>query len=798
VPGDARREAWDQIKQDHFDMLSSPAAVERWRHIGPAPTRSAFFAAWGNTSGRINAIAVSPSNPQIVLVGSASGGIWRSTNGGTSFAPVSDDQVDLAVGSIAFSKSNPQRVYAGMGDTKLSYLGSGVLLSTDAGESWQRVSDRSLPAPGTIARIEVDPANANRVYVAQYSRLQGSEIRSSGLYVSTDGGVSWSKTFTGWARDVVIHPSNRQTVYLGAASRNPSEGDEMPGLYRSTDSGQTWSAILPSPFNENATRDFRVAVSPANPQKLYCYFGGTSPVGFQVKLWASNDGGSSWVEKNTAQLDVAQFGYNTYIHVDPTDPNRIFVGTRDLYLSTDGGGSWANLTRNFSPFGGFLDYTPALSNTHPDQHAFTFSPSDTGVIYLGNDGGISKSTNGGITFRSMNSSLSLTQFVGVTLHPTDPSISYGGTQDNGTQRRQAGSSQWMEFVGGDGGRSVLSVMYPDIVLTTYIRGNIFRFFQNGNFYDRQVAFNGTFNEPETGARIAFYAPFVGNGVDDTLYFGSWRLFISYDRGDTWHAPGGATDLTKGNTQRGADVLSAIGVARSDTNVIYTGSSQGRAMVSTDRGTTWTDITAGLPDRYISSITTDPTNPSLAYLTLSGYNTGHIFRTTDRGASWQDLSNGLPDIPVSAFLIDPVSPNHLYAGTDIGVFRSTDSGSHWQPFNKGMPPVVVTAFASQPTGLIQAATYGRGAYEIDTGQDRPVIDSVEYKKNKKLRINGSNFDQVQKVIINNVDRSDRIRESGDSSMLVRGKPNVLGIVAGDNSIQIITGEGVGSTVYTFRY
>jgi hypothetical protein len=215
----------------------------------------------------------------------------------------------------------------------------------------------------------------------------------------------------------------------------------------------------------------------------------------------------------------------------------------------------------------------------------------------------------------------------------------------------------------------------------------------------------------------FYPPIVGNGTDAKLYLGTWRLFICTDCDNTskfypgntptWTAPGGPQDLTAG----GSDVLSAIGVAKSNNNVIYTGSRQGQVRVSTNGGSTWTNINGVVPNRVITSITVSPIDPNLVYLTVSGYASGHIFRTTNGGSNWFDISNNLPNIPTNAFLIDPLTPTTLYAGTDIGVFRSTDNGANWVAFNNGLPPAAVMAFSAQSSGLIQLATYGRSAYEL---------------------------------------------------------------------------------------
>src|SRR5262249_38391469 len=241
------------------------------------------------------------------------------------------------------------------------------------------------------------------------------------------------------------------------------------------------------------------------------------------------------------------------------------------------------------------------------------------------------------------------------IDPADPTRSYGGTQDNGSQRRQAGTGQWREVDGGDGGNFVVDQVTPSTVFSTYIYGSITRFTNFGATFDRAVATNPTFGEPENNPRINFYPPFVGNGVDSTLYFGTWRLWISTNRGNSWSSPGTGPDLTNGDP----DVLSAVAVAHSNTNTIYVGSSGGRAQVSTKAGVSWTDISTGLPDRSITDITVSRTDPATAYLMVSGFATGHVFKTTNTGGTWTDISGNLPNIPANCLLIDPQNANTLY-------------------------------------------------------------------------------------------------------------------------------------------
>jgi photosystem II stability/assembly factor-like uncharacterized protein len=796
IPLDARRAAWKRVldlRERQQPQFESTASGPSWHSIGPTPTFP-LFSNVGLCSGRINAIAVSPANSKIIIVGGATGGIWRSNDGGANFEPVTDNQVDLAVGSIAFSDSNPSIVYAGMGDTKVGYLGTGVLKSTDEGVTWTRINNDSLPSPGTIARITVDEGNPNRVYVAQYTRLEGNTISSAGIFVSTDGGTNWSRLLAGGGRDIVIDPAEPRTLYAGISRVDPTT-DSPFGLYRSTDRGGTWSLAFAGPeYDTRQRRDIKIAISSARPQRVLAVLGGVLPSGLDVRFALSTDAGGTWAEQAAAGFDIGQFGYNSYIIADPRDADTLYLGTRDVYKSTDGGATWSNLTHSYSPSGGFYEYTPGVARAHADQHSFAFSPNNSNQLFIGNDGGIWRSGDGGLSFQSLNGSLSLGLFTGIAIHPTDRSISYGGTQDNGNQRRFQGTGSWVEFLGGDGGHTVINPVDPQNIFVTYVRGNIYRFFNDGDFFDAQLTFDSTFGELGT-PRMAFYPPFVGNGTDSTLYFGTWRLFLSTDLGNSWAAPAGQTDLTKGLTTRGADVLSAIGVSRSDTRVIYTGSSMGRAMTTADAGLTWRDITPGLPDRSITSVTVDPTDPATAYLTLSGFGTSHVFWTNDSGVSWSDLSNGLPDIPVNAFLIDPVNPSTFYAGTDVGVFRSTNRGETWKDFNRGLPPVVIHEFSAQLSGLIQVATYGRGVYELQ-GNERPIILTATFDGKKKVNIVGTGFGDSPQVLINGQDRTGKVVSSSDTSLKLKGKTNKLGLTVGDNLIQVISNDSP-STPFVLR-
>src|SRR5215831_14268431 len=717
-PAGARRKAWEAMKS--MRGLVPEDAGTGWSAIGPGPSGSPFK--MGVTSGRINAIAVSPADPNVVLVGSSAGGIWRSSDAGHTFVAASDSQVDLEVGSMAFAPSSPNIVYAGMGDFAGGLLGHGVLKSMDAGQTWARVDNGSLHEPGLVSGIGVDPVNPNLVYLAQYDYLSGSTAFGGGFFRSTDGGVSWNRTLGGLTNDLAVDSASPGTLYLGIR-RVDSPAGQPPGIYQSTDGGNNWKPILPFSFT-SSTGTTKVALAPSNSRMIYAYYGGFNSSGpEQIIFRASSDGGATWTPGDLSGVDSGQFGYNTYVAVDPAVPSTVYLGSRDVYRSTDSGMTWKNLTLNYAPSGpsGSLVFQPDKATAHSDQHALALSSAGPGRLYIGNDGGLWGSNDGGDTCQSLNSGLSLVQFYSIAAHPLDPGVTFGGTQDNGSQKQQAASPQWKLLLTGDGGNCFVDPVDPTIVYVTYINGAVYRLTANGDRFDRTIGSNAIFGESASSPRISFIAPFSSDGVHDVLYFGTWRLFTSTDRGNSWTAPAGTLDLTKGVSSSGTDVLSAIGVGPANPRVIYTGSALGRAMVSQDGGATWSDVTQGLPNRHITSITVSASDSNVAYLTVSGYATSHVFQTSNAGASWTDISGTLPDIPADALLVDPTNPNILYVGTDIGIFASTSGGYHWAPFNTGLPPVILRAFAVRPNGDLVTATYGRGAYELASSIKPPPID-----------------------------------------------------------------------------
>ena len=690
IPADGRRNALHQVERQRIatDGNESDAAASSWRAIGPKPVLVNW--PWFIATGRVKALAVSRVNPDIVLAGSSSGGIWRSVDAGRHFAPVSDDHADLAVGAIAFAPTDPSRVYATMGS---DFLGTGVLRSDDAGETWRLVSGPTFGARGTSPQLVVHPTDPNHLWVAQFSRLNTASgaTQSSGILESTDGGVTWTRRFAGLPTDLVALPGSA-TTFLAGMRRVDQAGGGDSGIYRSTDGGASWFPV----YSINGYGFPRIGVSPSAPQRAYAHVFSVETIGPRYRFLVSDDGGATW-KVSVAEGLAREFAI--FVHVDPSNADVVYVGLRDLYRSVDGGKTFTNVTKGYTPA---EQFDPANSTAHVDQHSMAFHPQDPSTFYLGNDGGVFLSTDRGTTFLSLSGTLSLVQAYGIAAHPTDPMLVFLGTQDNGLERRNPDGT-WRELITGDYG-SILFDKHDDAKLATnYVYGLIMAFGNRGDTYLATLSTDQTFGE----GPIAFIAPFEQSRVTNTLYFGTWRLFRSRNFGQTWTAPAGTLNLTKNS----GDTLSAIAVSESNPDVLYTGSGQGRVMITRDDGLTWKDVTAGLPNRSVRAIAIDRSTPEVAYVGFSGYAAEHVFVTRDGGVSWVTLP-GLPDIPVNALLL---AAPYLYVGTDIGVFRW--NGAAWEYFSDGMPPVIVTDFAVTANGRIVAATHGRGAYELVTGSSR---------------------------------------------------------------------------------
>jgi uncharacterized protein (TIGR03437 family) len=708
--------------------FSSGAQTLKWTFNGPY---SAAGTSAGITSGRVSAVLVDPRNANTIYAAGAQGGVWKSTDGGNTWTPLTDNQPTLAIGSLAFDPSNPDIIYAGTGEETLaryidieaayggSYYGAGVLKSTDRGATWT-LNPGPFAGPfgptffdggARIGSIAVQPTNGQVLLLS----ADLNNPTKSGIYRSTDGGVTWTLVLAGASgTEALFDPSNGNTAY--AALGNPA-GDPANGIYKSQDGGVTWTRIPGSGSNVLPTANvgrIRVAMAPTNPSILYTGIENISNT-TALGIWKSTDGGASWVKLvNAPDYCRDSCFYHNVLRVSPVDANVVIAGGIGPYRSLDGGTSWASIFQS----------SVSGQSIHPDLHALAFT-ADGKTLYVGCDGGVYSASNltaTPVTWVSRNTNLGLTQFYqGISIHPNDPTITYGGSQDNGTLK--SGTPQWQAIGCGDGGRTLIDPAHPATVYFTCSGGPPLKSTNGSNFFDGS---SGIMQE-----RTSFSAPFAMDPANpQRLYYGTYRVYVSNDGAGSW------TPISPDLTRPGLIVgITTITVAPSNSNIVYTACGndnvQPKVTVSTNAlsgtSSTWTDRSAGLPPRMPSQIVVDRSNPQIAFmgsLGFSGFNgdtAGHVFRTTTGGASWTDVSGNLPNTQVQDLLLDPNLPQTVYAATDQGVFWTLDNGAHWTQLGVGLPRMAVISLAMhQPSRTLRAATYGRSMWDLKIPLPSPVV------------------------------------------------------------------------------
>ncbi len=665
----------------------------RWRSLGPDRTDDFGW----DTSGRVSAIAIHPRNPNTIYIGAAQGGVWRTDDAGASWRPLTDSECSLAMGSIAIDPVNPEIIYAGTGEQHFSgdsYYGCGVLRSTNGGITWEQLGSSVFQRQGwggtRISRVHIDPSsagttNATVVMVAS----------TYGLFRSENSGRTWRTVLDGVVTDLVMRPGDPALLYA-ALRRDRRDARDKPVIYRSMDGGVSWISVSPA-FPEHAeVGRVNLAVAPSDPDVLYASIYDRSEDARRegLLMYRSDDGADTWTHvEATGASCHRQCWYDMTLAVHPEDADRVNLGTLLLYLSEDGGRTF----REFHP-----------EDTYVDQHLMVFDTlTGPDVLYLANDGGVYRSMDAGATYTSLSTNLAITQFYsGIALHPLDPAVTLGGTQDQGTQRSAAGTTIWTKVMGGDGGFTAFDAEDPSIWYGEYQLDQPRR---NGEFVGMGI------NEDD---ERLFIPPFVMDPIDSRrLYFGTTRLYRTDDRAETW------VPVFEGD---GRSRISAIAPSASDPDVVYIGLSYARSgpmvFATRDGGATWSGQEGSLPSRYVGDLAVHPTDPDQAYAVVGGFGTGHVFETTDGGETWEDRSGNLPDMPVNAVLYDPADPAGVYIGTDLGVFYSARGGGIWSPLDDAFPMVAVFDLAAQPgTGRLVAATHGRGMFEIPI--DIPLLAST---------------------------------------------------------------------------
>ena len=672
-----QRARLEKLAMPPAGALPTALTTTTWRALGPDRVRSgsAF------TAGRVSAVAIHPDDPDVIYAGGAQGGVWKSTDAGDSWTPLTDQECSLAMGHIAIDPEDPDIVYAGTGEQHFSgdsYYGCGVLRSLDGGDTWEQfgadvfVESRRGEGRGgaRIARVVIDRATAGST-----DSTIVLAASTYGLYRSTNSGRDWERVVSGIATDVLAHPDEDSVFYAAV------HGTEV---YRSTDTGESWEEASEGMSFSNARR-INLAISHSDPDILYASFQTGDAEGRGLRMYRTDDGAEEWEKLDASGADCGyQCWYDMTIAVDPEDPETVYFGAVVMQRSTDGGETFSR----------------HHNGIYVDEHYLVFDTvSDPEALYLANDGGVYRTTNGGGSWTSLATDLAVAQYYrGIALHPSDPGVTLGGTQDQGTQRSSAGTGVWEKIMGGDGGYTAFDVEDPE---TWY--GEL-QWIANSGYSGPRKNGNPAMTGIDRSEPGLFIPPLVMDPIDSRrLYFGVRSLYRTDNSAGQWHRIYRASENS---------VVSAIGLTPSDGNTVYAALLYGQVVVTRDGGRTWQQSGSGLPDRFIGDVAVHPDHPDQAYAVAGGFNNGHVFHTTDGGRSWRDRTGNLPDHPVNAIVYDPADLEGVFIGTDLGVFHSADGGDYWTRLDDELPNAAVFDLATWPgTSRLVAATHGRGMFEI---------------------------------------------------------------------------------------
>ncbi len=731
---------WPADASAQTDAARIEAAITslEWRNIGPTIM-----------GGRVSDLAVVESDPATFYVGTATGGVWKTVNHGTTFESVFEDQPTQSVGDVTVAPSNPNVVWVGSGEPQnrqSSPWGNGVYRSTDAGRSWRHMG---LEETHHISRIRVHPRDPNIVYVAAVGRLWGANPER-GIYKTTDGGESWELVLfvdedTG-AIDLAMDPNDPETLFAAMYQRRRTGwgfngGGPGSGIHRTTDGGASWVELtegLPDGDMGRIGLDiFRgdgnmvFAIVEADKRTPGQGFGGGGGGSSQNGVYRSTDRGETWEQISTTNNRPM---YYSQIWVDPTDPERIYTAGASLYKSLDGGNT----------------FTPdAASEVHPDHHAMWINPANSDHIILGGDGGVSISWDRSDTWRQLTN-LSLAQFYEIGVDMRDPYHVCGGLQDNGSwcgpsdtwSNQGIRTRDWYNVGGGDGFYTVMHPTNPRVMFSESQGGNLMRVDLVTMERTRMRPVGRPLgDDEERELRWNWDTPVLLSQHDEnTVYVGSNVLFRSRDLGMTWeeispdltHAidrteleimgvAGSEPMMSANDGQASYGNLETIAESPFDAELLYVGSDDGMVHVTRDGGGSWTDVTGnipGLPERtYVSRVVASAHDQATVYATFDGHRNNdfaaHVYVSPDYGESWGRIVDGLPATSVNVIAEHHRTAGLLFVGHELGVSFSVDGGQEWMALDNGLPAVPVDDIRIHPReNDLVLGTHGRGIYIME--------------------------------------------------------------------------------------
>jgi len=804
--------------QKHLKMAKESLFKNmKWRNIGPVVQ-----------GGRITDIDVPKGKPFTIYIAAASGSVWKTDNNGTTWTPIFETEATFTIGDIAIAPSNPDIIWVGTGEnnsSRSSYAGTGVYKSIDGGKTWKYMG---LGETHHIGRIVIHPTNPDIVYVAAIGHLYTYD-EARGLYKTTDGGKTWEKLPLPTNErvgviDIVMNPENPDILYASTWERerrawNFVESGPGSAVYKSIDGGKTWKRLTNGFPSGWFVGRIGLAIAPSNPKVIYAIVDdqrirpeakeevkkriekGAIPLEVLEKMskeeflalgkekiakflkenrfpkeytadkiiemiksckispkdlanylsdankrlissrvigpviYRSDDGGETWRKMNKEYISGF---YNTYgyyfgqIRVDPKNENKIYILGVPLMVSEDGG-------KTFKRIGG--------RGVHADHHALWIDPENPDRLLDGNDGGLNISYDGGKTWQKINN-IPIGQFYTIFAeNKPSPYRICGGLQDNGvmcgTDQSIPGVTEaWKTILGGDGAYVMLDPSDPDIAYAEFQFGNIYRI----NLKEKttkSIKPKSKLGEPPL--RFNWQTPFLISPHNPyILYIGANRLFISYDRGDNWYPI--SPDLTTNPPLQG-DVpfatITSISESPLKPGLIYVGTDDGKVWVTKNGGATWEEIDEGLPKKWVSRVVASAFDEKTVYLTMTGYRDDdfktYVYKSTDYGKTWESLKSNLPDEPVNVIREDPHNKNVLYLGTDLGVYVTINGGKEWHSLRCNLPTLPVHDIAIQSIeNDIVIGTHGRSVYVMDTEPIQELNQEILKKEGYLFKIKPVKF------------------------------------------------------------
>jgi len=675
-------EQFHDIQNNWLASRSRTLVASNWSFLGP----NAVPTGGGGGAGRVNFVRFHPTDTATFFVGTPDGGLWKTTNGGSSYTSLTDGLAYLGCSDLAINPSNPNVMYlaTGDGDGHDTYS-FGVLHTANAGVTWDTTGFTYTVSSGSnINRLLINPQNPNTLFAGT----------SDGVWRSLNGGTTWTHVLTtaypDGIKDMEFKPGDTTVLYAVGVS-----------FHKSTNGGTSFSTITSGLPSSTLVDRLAIGVTAANPAYVYVLASDASTDAF-YGLYRSTNSGTSFATQSTSPNllgfnstgsdATGQGWYTLSIGVSPTSATTVFVGGVNMWKSTDGGVNW---TFNADWTGGSAPYV------HADIHDIVFNPSNSAKVYVGCDGGCFRSMNTGTNWFDFSSNLAIAQIYRIGNSASSVNMIISGHQDNGTNEKTGASTTAFNYVNGGDGMEC----FIDRTTNTYQYSSIY----NGNFY-RSSDGGATF--PAIGTPSSGTAPWVTSWMQDysnssTLYCGYQDVWKSTNRGNSW---------SRLSTFSGSGFITDVKVSAQTSRYLYAVKANGPDVVykSTNSGSTWTNITGTLPvgSATISRIEVSPKDSNIIYVCFSGYSSGNkVFRSTNGGSTWTNWSTGLPNIPANVLCYDKLAPKGIYVGMDAGVYYRDTTMSSWQPFNNNLPNVKIDDLEIYyPTKKLRAGTYGRGLWE----------------------------------------------------------------------------------------